>query len=187
MTNEEEIMKELKKKGGKLLTDYDLLITDENPSRIPPESPTRGAWWKILLLFFGPVLFVLIYSQIEGSDIFQRTVNPQKYWRKQVATLEEDIYKTQLYIKDWESYSSEKHKTSINYYSLVRKLIIEGKEPEEAKQIASDTIKEIDKAEKETDALMIKTREQMLESSYKSLNDYKRQLEQARKELSVHQ
>ena len=69
----------------------------------------------------------------------------------------------------------------------MRKLIIEGKEPEEAKQIASDTIKEIDKADKETDALMIKAREQILESSYKSLNDYKRQLMRARKELSVYQ
>jgi hypothetical protein len=187
MNNEEKIMKELREKGGKLLTDYNLLITDDNPSQIPPEqlpgSTKRGAWWKILLFFFGPLLFIFIYSQIEGSDIFQRTVNPQKYWRTQVATLEEDIYKTQLYIKDWEDSSSRKDKISINYDSLVRKLIIEGKDPHEAKQIASDDIKAINKAEKETDATMIKVRKQMLETSYKLLDDYKRQLVHAKKEL----
>ena len=139
-----------------------------------------------IFVFLGLPLILFISSKMGMSDLFERTFNPQKYWRMQVATLEEDIHKTQLFIKDWENYRSDKDKIKIDYDSLVRRLIIEGKDPAEAKKIAADDIREIDKAEKEADAKMIKVREQMLETSYKSLDEYKIQLERAKKELTKH-
>lgn len=162
-----------------------LRLIDEKERNPQPDS----GWWKgtvkVILILFGPLMLVWLAMTIDKSDIFQRIVNPQKYWRTQVAILEQHIHDTKLYIKDWEDYSQGKNNSfSIDYDSLVRAQIIEGKEPEEAKRIASNQMKEMDKVNKETYAMILKMQRGMLETSYKSLDNYKRQLDQARNELS---
>ena len=183
MTNEEKIKKQLQEiREMKPFKDY--MHTDSYEEYIkkhPPESSSFKPGYLLLALGFA---LMVSFPMIEKSTIYQKTIHPKKYWQTQIATLEDDIYKTQLFIKDWENSPSEKNKISINYDALVRRLILEGKDPEEAKKIAANDIEAINMAEKKTEVQMIKVRELMLIASSKLLDDYKRQLELAKKELS---
>jgi hypothetical protein len=152
------------------------------------KKQSNSRWWVAILIILGPLLLIYFADMIAESDIFQKTVNPLKYWRKRVAILEQKIYERQLFIKDWEGFSSHRGmRDLINYDELVREQIIKGKEPEEAKSIAAKTIKEVADANATARKVVSKIQGGVVEESYKLLDNYKRELQQARKELSKYQ
>lgn len=122
---------------------------------------------------------------VDQSDTFQRVTNPQKYWCIRVAMLEQKIYKTESFIREWRNDRDEGF--LIDYNEVVRGLIIEGKDPEEAKRIASEMVRSSTDAETEANQAVNKIRPELIQKSYKLIAQYESELQQAKKELSKYQ
>lgn len=154
-----------------------------------PQSGPGISWWggpaKVLVILFGPLILIWIAMLIDKSDLFQQVINPQKYWQTRVAALEQKIYETKSFIADWNNNADDD--LSVNYEEIVRKLIIEGKEPEEAKRIASEMVRRINEADKSVTHAISKIRPELLRNAYDSLDNYKMELQKARRELSRYQ
>jgi len=137
---------------------------------------------------FGYLLFIVAVSvYLFFTDAFpeisQKYTNPHKYWRKQVALHEQKVYETELLIKNWQGPLGDKYE-SINPDEIVRTLIIEGKEPEEARNNADRMLRQIAEAHKEAHIGVGKIRGPILEHSYKNLEKYKKELLKAQNEFS---
>jgi len=134
------------------------------------------------LLFIAAVSVYLFFTDA-FPDISQKYTNPHKYWCKQIAIYEQKVYETELLIKNWEGILGDKCE-SINRDELVRTLIIEGKEPEEARNIADRMLRQIAEARKEAHISVDKIRGPILEHSYKKPEEYRKELLKAKNELS---
>jgi hypothetical protein len=158
-----------------------LMVIDEeekNPSR------DYGYLVPIFIFIVLPLIFLIAFK----TGLLERTVNPQKYWRVKVATLEEKVNNLESFINGWNSYKPGiDSKYPVNYDELVRKLIIEGKKPDEAKRIASETIKKLDDASRNIDRQMSAATPKAMKTANERLDNLKRELQHAKDELSKYQ